>query len=620
MASSVDGEIIRDFIVEAGEILEKLGEELVKLDRNPADGELLNGIFRGFHTIKGGASFLNIEPVVALCHGAEDLFSLCRSGELLLDARGIDLVLRTADELGTAFDALRNNAAPSPASPALLAEVRQYAAGAAARAGAGGGTANTAGPDDPGPHDAPHTPAQEGAGLLAPAALSDADFEALLDRLHGKGKPGGKGTHPTNQAPGGDLPAPPRPPVAVPEPAPAADKPQRQPEATLRIETRRLDAIMNLVGELVLARNRLLSLESLARDENTGKAINDLDLIISDLQVAVMKSRMQPIQKIFARFPRVVRDLARSLDKEVALEISGEETDLEKNMVESLADPLVHLVRNAIDHGIESPDEREAAGKSRHGNVVLAAYQEGDRVVVKISDDGAGIDPERLREAAVRKHLMDARAAERLTEKECLELMFAPGLTTRQQASDISGRGVGMDVVRTKIEQLGGTIEVSSGRNVGTTIVIRLPLTLAILPTLMIGLGDQVFALPLSCVVEILHSNPAKARLVDGQPVLVVRGKPLPLFFLGHWLVRDQSCAVGEHAQIIVVRIGPRRIAFVVDSLFGQEEVVIKPLGVLVHGTRGLAGATITGDGRVALVLDVPELLSAHVADMAVGA
>ncbi|KAF0193065.1 MAG: two-component system chemotaxis family sensor kinase CheA [Gammaproteobacteria bacterium] len=663
MASNFDGEIVRDFIVEGGEILEKLGEELVTLDGSPRDIELLNSIFRGFHTIKGGASFLSIEPVVALCHGAEDLFSLYRSGERSVDSRDIDIVLRTVDELGAAFAELRNNAAPKPADPALLLDLRQSVSRLGGNASSGTAAAATSGAvertDPPAggqdqftaavaAGDATGTPSGgqglhappghqagadtlAGAGLLAPPQFSDAEFEALLDRLHGKGSAStapvvatpagpGKATDRNRNEPSARAAETPIHAVPVPEPTDTGEKPLRQPEATLRIETRRLDAIMNLVGELVLARNRLLSLESLARDERTSKALNDLDLVISDLQVAVMKSRMQPIQKIFARFPRVVRDLARSLAKEVTLEISGEETDLEKNMVESLADPLVHLVRNAIDHGIETPGEREAAGKSRHGTVNLSAHQEGDRVVVTIADDGAGIDAARLRDAAVRKKMLDQMAADRLSDEACFELMFLPGLTTRQQASDISGRGVGMDVVRTKIEQLGGTIAVSSVPGSGTTIEIRLPLTLAILPTLMIGLEHQVFALPLSCVVEIVHINLAESRLVDGQPVIIIRGRPLPLFHLGEWLLRNPAGRSASVGQVVVVRIGPRHVAFAVDDLIGQEEVVIKPLGALVHGTKGLAGATITGDGRVALVLDIPELLSKHMMKMAAGA
>lgn len=618
MTSNFDADIYRDFVIEAGEILDKLGEELVRLDQAPRDMELLNSIFRGFHTIKGGASFLGIEAIVALCHGAEDIFSHCRTGEIALDAAGIDVVLRTVDALTGAFDTLRAGGVPDTAAAGLIADLRAYVTRARS-------PDHAAAPAAAAPPQAPPQRVNENVRQPNGDTISDDEFEALLDRLHGKSK----SVNDTRSSP------PPMPPakdvarqgaassvIAEPSaPAPvAADKPARQPEATLRIETRRLDDIMNLVGELVLARNRLLSTEALLRDERAAKTISDIDVLISDLQVAVMKSRMQPIQKIFSRFPRVVRDLARSLNKEVELRISGEETDLEKNMVESLADPLVHLVRNAIDHGIESVAEREAAGKARHGTVQLAAYQEGDRVVVTIIDDGAGIDTERLREAAVSRKLMDQASAQRLTAQECVELIFLPGLTTRRQASDISGRGVGMDVVRTRIEQLGGTVEVTSERGAGTTVRIRLPLTLAILPTLMIGVGDQVFAVPLACVVEIIRVNLRDARVVDGQPVIIVRGKPLPLFYLGRWLLRNAGYQPADDAQVIVTRVGPRHVAFVVDSLIGQEESVIKSLGALVHGTRGLAGATITGDGHVALILDVPELLAAHALKRAAGA
>lgn len=618
MASTFDADIYRDFIIEAGEILEKVGEELVALDRAPGDPELLNSIFRGFHTIKGGAGFLGVESIVALCHGAEDIFARCRSGTLQIDPNGIDVVLRAVDALAGALHDLRDGIAVRSAPPGLLDALGRYGDGNSQRA-----VSAPVLSEEPviKPQDAVLRPSPP-AGGASSNVISDDEFEALLDQLHGKRKP-------VSRAP---LARPPAPVTAAPgfrsDTAPLArttksvtpEKPVRQPEATLRIETRRLDDIMNLVGELVLARNRLLSMESLAREETAAKTIDDIDLLISDLQVAVMKSRMQPIHNIFARFPRVVRDLARSLGKDVVLQISGEETDLEKNMVEALTDPLVHLVRNAVDHGIETPVEREATGKPRQGTLQLSAHQEGDRVVVTIADDGAGIDIERLREAVVRKELLDAAAASRLTERECIELMFRPGVTTRAEASSVSGRGVGMDVVRTRIEQLGGSVEVRSQRGAGTTIVIRLPLTLAILPTLMVGLDRQVFAVPLSCVVEILRVASGDVRVVDGQAIIIVRGKPLPVFYLDTWLLRHAREHAGDEMQVLIVRVGPRLIAFVVDSLIGQEEVVIKPLGALVRGTPGLAGATITGDGRIALILDVSELLTTYALPKAAGA
>jgi two-component system chemotaxis sensor kinase CheA len=325
-----------------------------------------------------------------------------------------------------------------------------------------------------------------------------------------------------------------------------------------------------------------------------------------------MKTRMQPIKKVFGRFPRVVRDLARSLKKEVHLELMGEETDLDKNLVEALADPLVHLVRNAVDHGVEMPEVREAAGKPRLGTVTLAAEQEGDHILLTISDDGAGMDPERLRAKAIEKGMMEAESAARLSDRECFELIFAAGFSTKAEISDVSGRGVGMDVVKTRIGQLNGIIEIDSKVGKGTTIQIKVPLTLAIMPTLMVILGSQIFALPLVNVGEIIDFDLGKVNRVDGQQVIVVRGKALPFFYLSQWLVRGSHEPAGSSGHVVIVSVGTQRIGLLVDQLIGQEEVVIKPLGALLHGTKGLAGATITGDGRIALILDLPSLVDKY--------
>jgi two-component system chemotaxis sensor kinase CheA len=315
---------------------------------------------------------------------------------------------------------------------------------------------------------------------------------------------------------------------------------------------------------------------------------------------------------VFGRFPRVVRDLARQLKKEVNLELAGEDTDLDKNLVEALADPLVHLVRNSVDHGIELPAIREAAGKPRAGTVVLSAEQEGDHILLTISDDGAGMDPEKLRAKAVEKGMMDAEAAARLSERECFELIFAAGFSTKTEISDVSGRGVGMDVVKTRIAQLNGVIQIDSRIGKGTTIEIKLPLTLAIMPTLMVTLGTQIFALPLVSVGEIIDFDLSNVNRVDGQEMMLVRNKPLPFFYLTRWLVRGVHQYQANSGHVVIVSVGTQKVGLLVDQLIGQEEVVIKPLGALLQGTKGLAGATITGDGRIALILDLPSLLERY--------
>ncbi len=473
----------------------------------------------------------------------------------------------------------------------------------------------------------------ESAKDSAPAASSDEitddEFEALLDQLHGKGKfepavADASPAEPVAAAPAKAAPkaeparaaAPAKPAAAASKaaaPAPAAaDKAPAEVETTVRVDTARLDEIMNMVGELVLVRNRLVRLGSNSGDEAMAKAVSNLDVVTADLQSAVMKTRMQPIKKVFGRFPRLVRDLARSLKKEINLELVGEETDLDKNLVEALADPLVHLVRNAVDHGIEMPEEREAAGKPRTGRVVLSAEQEGDHILLVISDDGKGMDANILRAKAVEKGMLEKDAADRLSDLECYNLIFAPGFSTKTEISDVSGRGVGMDVVKTKISQLNGTVNVFSTKGQGSKVVIKVPLTLAIMPTLMVMLGNQAFAFPLVNVNEIFHLDLSRTNVVDGQEVVIVRDKALPLFYLKRWLVHDAAQEEQREGHVVILSVGNQSIGFVVDQLVGQEEVVIKPLGKMLQGTPGMSGATITGDGRIALILDVPSMLKRY--------
>ncbi|MNK73888.1 Chemotaxis protein CheA [compost metagenome] len=479
-------------------------------------------------------------------------------------------------------------------------------------------------------------PAAPAAAVVGSDLITDHEFESLLDELHGKGKFSEVGTATVASGSNTSVAAPaakaaaPKPVAKAPEPkaetpaaaaapaaarapaAPPAEKPASEAETTVRVDTARLDEIMNMVGELVLVRNRLVRLGLNSGDEAMSKAVSNLDVVTADLQTAVMKTRMQPIKKVFGRFPRLVRDLARQLKKEINLELVGEETDLDKNLVEALADPLVHLVRNAVDHGIESPEEREASGKARGGKVILAAEQEGDHILLSISDDGKGMDPNVLRSIAVKRGVMDKDAADRLSDTECYNLIFAPGFSTKTEISDVSGRGVGMDVVKTKISQLNGSINIYSAKGQGSKIVIKVPLTLAIMPTLMVMLGNQAFAFPLVNVNEIFHLDLSTTNVVDGQEVVIVRDKALPLFYLKRWLVSSAAHEEQREGHVVILSVGTQRIGFVVDQLVGQEEVVIKPLGKMLQGTPGMSGATITGDGRIALILDVPSMLKRY--------
>jgi two-component system chemotaxis sensor kinase CheA len=680
MAIDDDEELLQDFLVEAGEILEQLNEQLIDLEQRPKDSELLNAVFRGFHTIKGGASFLSLDALVGLCHRAEDVFNALRNGERDVDAALMDVILPVLDVVNEQFEQIRSGTEPTPAEPELLcrleallnpniatelapSEPKMEAAADAAfdvmtetvtEPATHVSTADEAITEEEfealldqlhgeGTHSGVSVTGKIGTPLPAQAVetgnsgvasgnndeIGEEEFEALLDQLHGQGK------HKTasGQVAAVEKKLPPQasevksvalqPTIeknsaakkssSEKQPATAKETPQQQAETTVRVDTRRLDDIMNMVGELVLVRNRMATLGVASGNEEVAKVVSNLDVVTADLQSAVMKTRMQPIKKVFGRFPRVVRDLARNLKKEVNLEMQGEETDLDKNLVEALADPLVHLVRNAVDHGIETPAEREAAGKNRVGTVTLTAEQEGDHIVLMIQDDGKGMDPDTLRRAAVKKGLMDEESAGRLEPRECYNLIFAPGFSTKQEISDVSGRGVGMDVVKTRIEQLNGTAQIDSELGRGSIIRIQVPLTLAIMPTLMVVLGAQIFALPLASVHEIFHLDLTKTNNVDGQLVVMVRDKVLPLFYLRHWLVNGAAQVnLPETGHVVVVSFGTQRVGFVVDHLIGQEEVVIKPLGALLHGMKGLAGATITGDGRISLILDIPGLMQTY--------
>lgn len=727
MSYDLDEDILQDFLVEAGEILELLSEQLVELENNPDDKDLLNAIFRGFHTVKGGAGFLALTELVDTCHGAENVFDILRNGQRSVTSGLMDTMLQALDTVNVQFRAVQDQEPLVPADQSLLDELHRLCKPESADEVApveapapiipepvvaapepliapeptaessninassvddisedeferlldelhGKGGSPTTAPSAPTPPPAPAAPQPvadsgditddefeklldelHGAGKSPTAAsstpppppappaapvsamsegddlMTDEEFEKLLDQLHGSGNGPSieeldAATKPAEVKAVAPQAAPkPAAPVAVkaePKPsAPAkaevkAPAKKQQAEATVRVDTSTLDTIMNMVGELVLVRNRLVSLGLNSNDEEMSKAVSNLDVVTADLQGAVMKTRMQPIKKVFGRFPRVVRDLARSLKKDIVLEMRGEETDLDKNLVEALADPLIHLVRNSVDHGIEMPDDRVAAGKSRTGKVILSASQEGDHIELAIVDDGGGMDPDKLRAIAVKRGLMDEDAASRLSNKECFNLIFAPGFSSKEQISDISGRGVGMDVVKTAINTLNGSIDIDSEMGQGTKITIKVPLTLAILPTLMVGVAGHPFALPLASVNEIFHLDLSRTNVVDGQLTIIVRDKSIPLFYLQNWLAPKAGIVELRkgHGHVVIVQLGSQRVGFVVDTLIGQEEVVIKPLDKLLQGTPGMAGATITSDGHIALILDVPDLLKQYAA------
>lgn len=615
MNTEFDNELKQDFLVEAGELVERLSEQLVELEKTPTDPELLNAVFRAFHTVKGGAGFLAVEPMVQLCHHAEDLLNEARNGKLLLDADYMDALLKALDRLVEMMDALRSESALVMPPPELLKALMPRGARAApapvpAPAPVAAPPPAAGGAIDDSEFEAlldtlygTAAPGTVAAAPLPPAAsntIDDDEFEALLDNLHGKGGIGNAAA---------PTPAAPPPPPAAPTPAPApAAAPAKHAapaaETTVRVDTARLDVLVNHAGELVLARNRLLSLASRQGNDALADAASELDRITDELQNAVMGMRMQPVGRLFQRFPRIVRDLARQLGKDVELVLEGEDTDLDRSLVESLADPLIHLLRNALDHGLEKPEERERAGKPRKGKVTLTASQRGERIVISVSDDGHGMDPEILKRKAVEKGVIDLAQAARLSETECYELIFRPGFSTAAVVSDISGRGVGMDVVKTRITELGGTLAVHSKLGHGSQLELAVPLTLAVLRVLMVRIGQRLLGLPLSSVEEVFELERGQDSVFDGRLVAHHRDRALPLVDLVDWI----HGATESMRHVVVLHIGHERFGCLVHQVLGREDVIVKPLGHLFAGVPGVAGATITGDGRLALVMDPASL------------
>lgn len=682
----MDEEILQDFLVEATELLDQLDEQLVDLENSPDDSNLLNTIFRGFHTVKGGAGFLGVSPLVQVCHRAENVFDKIRNKDVAYDAEVADVILRAFDQISRIIGELSEGVREfDEIDPVLLDELDAIFKGEV-KESEQTSTLDTDVPEvsevslslpegvDPDgeisddefeallnqrdqllaePIQSANAPQlQLPEGVDPDGEISDDEFEALLNQ---RDQLIGESSQPENEPklqlpegvdPDGEIsddefdallsqrdlllgaeqkpekvtetlgvkkstpPVPNNPPVkkSAESPAPAASK--AAGESTVRVDTRHLDTIMNLVGELVLVRNRLLTLRSAeAGLEDISNAVGNLDHVTTDLQASVMKTRMQPVKKVFGRFPRVVRDLARKLGKDIDLELVGEETDLDKGLVEALADPLVHLVRNSVDHGIEMPAVREEAGKSKTGRIVLAAEQEGDHILLSITDDGKGMDPDVLRNKAVEKGMMDEATANQLDDKQAFMLIMSAGFSTAEQVSDLSGRGVGMDVVKNMITKLNGSIDIDSAMGEGTRIRIRVPLTLAILPTLMVSFGHDSYAIPLTSVQEIFDYNVDKTNTIDGQAMVRLRKKSIPLFFLSEWLRPGHFDEQRAGDKVVIVSIGNQRVGLVVEHINGQEEVVIKPLGVMLQNINGYAGATITGNGSIALILDLPGLI-----------
>ncbi len=599
-------DLLQDFLVEATDLLSGVDNKLVELEKNPHDKGLLNDIFRGFHTIKGGAGFLSATELVTLCHLTENLFDKLRNGELGITAETMDAIMAATGTVREMFHALEQGVQPHAADAGLIARLKQVISGEQPVAAAEVAAA-----------PAPRAASAAVAFTADGGALDwNAYYAAVTGKMPEVPPEAGKG-----------IPQPPKPAEEIIHAAigrRAADKPgyggsagRRESEKTrdnsIRVDTSRLDQVLNLSGEIGLTKNRLTSLRTEILGGMTGTetlqaldaAVGQLDLLVSDLQNAVMKTRMQPIGRLFQKYPRIARDLARNLGKEVELVLLGEETEIDKTMIEDLSDPIIHLIRNAVDHGVESPLERAAAGKPQKSEVRLEARQEGDHIVILVADDGHGMNAEKLRAKALAKGLISNEEANTMDERQSYNLVFLPGFSMASQVSDVSGRGVGMDVVRTNILKLNGSIEIKSELGKGTTFVISLPLTLAILPVLIVKLGEQPFAVPLSMVREILPIVPGEIQEVGGRATMVVRGEVLPVYPLNYLIDWPQEKA-SEYG--VLMQTAEASFILAIDNFAGRDDAVIKSL----EGFRpnGVSGVTTLANGHIVLILDVKELLA----------
>ncbi|MGL2532274.1 chemotaxis histidine kinase/response regulator CheAY2 [Helicobacter pylori] len=640
-------EIMEDFLIEAFEMNEQLDQDLVELEHNPEDLDLLNRIFRVAHTIKGSSSFLNLNILTHLTHNMEDVLNRARKGEIKITPDIMDVVLRSIDLMKTLLVTIRdtgsdtNNGKENEIEEAvkqLQAITSQNLEGAKETSGtketpkeeakeeikenkAKAPTAENSASDNP-LADEPD---------LDYANMSAEEVEAEIERLLNKRQEADKERRaqkkqeakqevaPTKEAPKTETPKAPK--TETKAKAKADTEENKAPsigvEQTVRVDVRRLDHLMNLIGELVLGKNRLIRIYSDVEErydgekflEELNQVVSSISAVTTDLQLAVMKTRMQPVGKVFNKFPRMVRDLSRELGKSIELIIEGEETELDKSIVEEIGDPLIHIIRNSCDHGIEPLEERRRLNKPETGKVQLSAYNEGNHIVIKISDDGKGLDPVMLKEKAIEKGVISERDAEGMSDREAFNLIFKPGFSTAKVVSNVSGRGVGMDVVKTNIEKLNGIIEIDSEVGVGTTQKLKIPLTLAIIQALLVGVQEEYYAIPLSSVLETVRISQDEIYTVDGKSVLRLRDEVLSLVRLSDIFKVDAILESNSDVYVVIIGLADQKIGVIVDYLIGQEEVVIKSLGYYLKNTRGIAGATVRGDGKITLIVDVGAMM-----------
>ena len=634
-------EILQDFLVESFELVEKLDEDLVELENTPEDLELLNGIFRVAHTVKGASSFLNFDVLTHLTHHMEDVLNKARHGDLIITPDIMDVVLESIDLMKALLNIIRDTSSDAGIDVSECVARLDKVSG-------GDGDVPVVEAVAPVVEEVPVVEVEEEE--LDYDSMDADEIEAEIQRLLNERQDEDKAKRAAKIAAGESVPqappsvdeaaaatstpepvAPPPPPPPPPPVAPKAEasrsddpkaaapakKAPAAVEQTIRVDVKRLDHLMNLIGELVLAKNRLIKINDDVEEryegeeflEELNQVVSIVSLVTTDLQIAVMKTRMLPIGKVFNKFPRMIRDLTRELNKKMELEISGEETELDKSIVEEIGDPLVHIIRNSCDHGIEMPDVRLAANKSETGTIKLKAYNEGNAIVIQIDDDGKGLDTVMLKNKCLEKGLITEKEADNMSDKEAFALIFRPGFSTAAAVTNVSGRGVGMDVVKTNIEKLNGIIDIDSEVNVGTSIKLKIPLTLAIIQALLVGVQEEYYAIPLASVLETVRISQDEIYTVESRSVMRLRQEVLSLVHIGDIFEVDRILDAGEHAYVVVLGLGAQKLGLIVDSLVGQEEIVIKSMGDYLKGIDGIAGATIRGDGGVTLICDVVALM-----------
>ena len=630
-------EIMEDFLIEAFELIEQIDHDLVELESNPEDLELLNRIFRVAHTVKGSSSFLNFDVLTELTHHMEDVLNKARKGELKITPDIMDVVLESVDMMKGLLESIRDNGSDAAAGidiKNICVRLTQISEGEAPSAAAEAPAAAPA--PEPVKEPEPVAPAEEAAPEVSDAELSklsDSEVEAEIERLlkvrkaEDQARRASKGIAP--KSPEEIAPATSAAPAPAPKPAPSRerDADKKVPaassnsavaqEQTIRVEVKRLDHLMNLIGELVLGKNRLLKIYDDVEEryegekflEELNQVVSSLSLVTTDIQLAVMKTRMLPIAKVFNKFPRMIRDLSRDLGKQIDLEISGEETELDKSIVEEIGDPLVHIIRNSCDHGIEDPETRKAMGKPEKGLVQLKAYNEGNHIVVEIVDDGKGLDADMLKAKSIEKGIITEREADAMSEKEAFGLIFKPGFSTAAKVTNVSGRGVGMDVVKTNIEKLNGIIDIESEVGKGTVMKLKIPLTLAIIQSLLVGTQEEFYAIPLASVLETVRVPIDDIYTIDGKNVLRLRDEVLSLVRLSDVFGVNKVFDGGDQTYVVIIGVAEAKLGIIVDTLVGQEEIVIKSMGDYLQNIPGIAGATIRGDGRVTLIIDVGAMM-----------